>query len=170
MVRAVLKVHSEGSIHVAQVVMVIQLSKGLIGQLRLAVEALEHVITWDTIRTNICDNVSVKDSNRQYTQPIHHPYVYRLTLEKVGYPYLIFCCCIHLHSFAAVKHVIMVMLRIVVVAVVVAVVMVMVMVMVMAMIMILSFMVTGLARQEISHQKNLSKFAKYKPLSFRLWM
>lgn len=46
MVRAVLKVHAEGGVHVAQVVMVIQLSKGPVGQLRFAMEALEHVITW----------------------------------------------------------------------------------------------------------------------------
>lgn len=60
MVGAVLKVHSESSVHMAQVVMVIQLSKGLIGQLRLAMEALEHVITWDTVRTELPDNVPVK--------------------------------------------------------------------------------------------------------------
>lgn len=48
MVRAVLKVHSESSVHVAQVVMVIQLSKSLVGQLRFAMEAFEDVITWDT--------------------------------------------------------------------------------------------------------------------------
>lgn len=42
---AVLEVHAESSIHVAQVVMVIQLSEGLIGQLCFAMEALEHMVT-----------------------------------------------------------------------------------------------------------------------------
>lgn len=60
MVRAVLKVHSESSVHMAQVVMIVQLSEGLVGQLRLAMEALEYVITWNTVRTELRDNVSVK--------------------------------------------------------------------------------------------------------------
>lgn len=46
-VRTVLKVHSESSVDMAQVVMVIQLIKGLVGQLRFAMEAFEDVITWD---------------------------------------------------------------------------------------------------------------------------
>lgn len=46
MVRAVLKVHAESSVHVAQMVMVVQLSKGLVGKLRWAMEALEHVMRW----------------------------------------------------------------------------------------------------------------------------
>lgn len=45
-VRAVLEVHAESSVYVAQVVMVIQLSEGLIGQLCMAVEALEQVVAW----------------------------------------------------------------------------------------------------------------------------
>lgn len=58
-VRAVLKVHAESGVHV---VMVVQLSKGLVGQLRLAMEALEDVITWDTVRSKLRENASVKQS------------------------------------------------------------------------------------------------------------
>lgn len=117
MVRAVLKVHSERSVHMTQVVMVIQLSKGLVGQLRLSMEASEHVITWDTVRTELRDNISGKtfgqcanDSYSHHTQPFLNLYSHGLTFEKVGYPVLIFCSCIHLHAFAAVKHIIMVRL------------------------------------------------------------
>lgn len=35
-------------------------------------------------------------------------YMHGLTIEKVGYPNLIFCSCIHLHALAAVKLMIMV--------------------------------------------------------------
>lgn len=44
-VGAVLIVHAESSVYMAQVVMVIQLSEGLIGQLCFAMEALEQVVT-----------------------------------------------------------------------------------------------------------------------------
>lgn len=49
-VRAVLEVHAESSVHVAQMVMVIQLSEGLVGQLCMAVEALEQVVTWNEVQ------------------------------------------------------------------------------------------------------------------------
>lgn len=42
---AVLVVHAEGSVYMAQVVMVIQLREGLIGQLCFAMEALEQMVT-----------------------------------------------------------------------------------------------------------------------------
>lgn len=41
----ILVVHDESSIHVPQVVMVIQLSKGVIRKLLLAMEALEQMVT-----------------------------------------------------------------------------------------------------------------------------
>lgn len=44
-VGAVLIVHAESGVYMAQVVMVIQLSEGLIGQLCFAMEALEQVVT-----------------------------------------------------------------------------------------------------------------------------
>lgn len=44
-VRTVLVVHAESSVHVAQVVVVIQLREGLVGVLSFAVETFEHVIT-----------------------------------------------------------------------------------------------------------------------------
>lgn len=49
-VRAVLEVHAESSVHVAQVVMVIQLSEGRVGQLCTAVEAFEQVVAWDEVQ------------------------------------------------------------------------------------------------------------------------
>lgn len=49
-VKAVLEMHVESSVHVAQVVMVIQLSEGLVGQLCMAVEALEQVVAWDEVQ------------------------------------------------------------------------------------------------------------------------
>ena len=45
MLRSIRDVHAESSVHVPQVVMVIQLRKRLIGEFRLSVEALEEVIT-----------------------------------------------------------------------------------------------------------------------------
>lgn len=42
----ILIVHEESSIYMAQVVMVIQLSKGFISKLRFAMEALENIVTW----------------------------------------------------------------------------------------------------------------------------
>lgn len=42
---AVLIVHAESSVHVPQMVMIIQLSKGPIGQLCQAMEALEQMVT-----------------------------------------------------------------------------------------------------------------------------
>lgn len=44
-VAAVLIVHAESSIYMAQVVMVIQLCEGLIRQLCFAMEALEQMVT-----------------------------------------------------------------------------------------------------------------------------
>lgn len=41
----VLVVHVESSVYIAQVVMVIQLREGLIGQLCLAMETLEQMVT-----------------------------------------------------------------------------------------------------------------------------
>lgn len=46
-VAAVLKVHSESSIYMAQVMVVVQLSKGLVGQLGFAMETLKQVIAWE---------------------------------------------------------------------------------------------------------------------------
>lgn len=43
-VGAVLEVHAEGGVHVAQVMVVVQLGEGLVGQLSLAVETLKEVI------------------------------------------------------------------------------------------------------------------------------
>lgn len=159
MVQAVLKVHAESGVHVAQMVMVAQLSKGLVGQLRLAMEALEDVITWDTVRCKLRENASVKQSGPcQKKQLSHNFYAQGLTLEKVGYPQLILCSCIHLQALAAVKHMIMVMImmrlmnnR-----------MIVVMVMVMTMFLFVAVM-TGLTEQKTS-QKNQSQFAKYKKL------
>lgn len=146
MVQAVLKVHAESGVHVAQMVMVAQLSKGLVGQLRLAMEALEDVITWDTVRCKLRENASVKQSGPCQKKTLsHHFYAQWLTLEKVGYPQLILCSCIHLQALAAVKHMIMV-----------------VMVMVMTMFLFVAVM-TGLTEQKTS-QKNQSQFAKYKKL------
>lgn len=142
MVWAVLKVHSESCVNMAQVVMVIQLSKGLVAQLRLAMEALEHVITWDTIRTKKSFGQHQKHSNSQYTQPFHHSCAYRLTLEKVRYTYLIFCSRIHLHAFAAVEQIIMVKI--------------MGSWMIVVMVMMLSTMVTGFTRQKLSPKICLS--------------
>lgn len=79
---------------------------------------------------------------------MHHSNAYRLTLEKVGYPYLIFCCCIHLQALAAVKHMIMMSL---------------VNSWMVMFAMIMFAMVTGLTKQKMSH-KILSKFAKYKTI------
>ena len=53
MVTAVLIVHAESSIYMAQVVMVIQLCEGLIRQLCFAMEALEQMVTW--LRTQSLD-------------------------------------------------------------------------------------------------------------------
>ena len=46
MVAAVLIVHKEGCVYMAQVVIVIHLSEGRIGKLCIAMETLEHVVTW----------------------------------------------------------------------------------------------------------------------------
>lgn len=149
MVRAVLKVHAESGVHVAQMVMVVELSKGLVGQLRLATEALEDVITWDTVRSKLRENASVKQSGPCQKQNLsHHFYAEGLTLEKVGYPQLILCSCIHLQALAAVKHMIVVM--------------VMAMIVVMVMFLFVAVM-TGLTEQKTS-QKNQSQFAKYETL------
>lgn len=43
---AVLRVHAERSVHVSQMMMVIQLREGFIGQLSLAMETLEQVVTF----------------------------------------------------------------------------------------------------------------------------
>lgn len=45
-VSAVLIVHAESSVYMAQVVMVIQLREGPVGQLCFAMEALEQVVTY----------------------------------------------------------------------------------------------------------------------------
>lgn len=158
MVRAVLKVHAESGVHVAQMVMVVQLSKSLVGQLRLATEALEDVITWDTVRSKLRENASVKQSGPCQKQNLsHHFYAQGLTLEKVGYPQLILCSCIHLQALAAVKHMIVVMVMV----------MIMIVVMVMAMTVFLFVAVmTGLTEQKTS-QKNQPQFAKYETLSLK---
>lgn len=151
--------HAESSVHVAQMVMVVQLSKGLVGQLRLATEALEDVITWDTVRSKLRENASIKQSGPCQKQNLsHHFYAQGLTLEKVGYPQLILCSCIHLQALAAVKHMIVVM----VMAMIVVMVMAVVVVMAMAMFLFVAVM-TGLTEQKTS-QKNQPQFAKYETL------
>lgn len=153
--------HAESSVHVAQMVMVVQLSKGLVGQLRLATEALEDVIPWDTVRSKLRENASIKQSGPCQKQNLsHHFYAQGLTLEKVGYPQLILCSCIHLQALAAVKHMIVVMVMAMIVVMVMAV--VVVMVMAMAMFLFVAVM-TGLTEQKTS-QKNQPQFAKYETL------
>lgn len=60
---AVLVVHAEGSVYMAQVVMVIQLREGLIGQLCFAMEALEQMVTlekvWDSFFVH-CNSIHLK--------------------------------------------------------------------------------------------------------------
>lgn len=42
----ILVVHDESGVHMAQVVKVVHLGEGFVGELSLAVEALEQVVTW----------------------------------------------------------------------------------------------------------------------------
>lgn len=46
-VGAVLEVHAESSVYVDQVMVVIQFSKGLLRQLRFAMETLKQVMSWE---------------------------------------------------------------------------------------------------------------------------
>lgn len=50
---AVLRVHAERSIHMSQMMMVVQFREGFIGQLSLAMETLEQVVTLEEIRNSL---------------------------------------------------------------------------------------------------------------------
>lgn len=84
-------------------------------------------------------------------QPFHHSYAHGLTLEKVGYPQLILCCCIHLHALAAVKRMFIIAMVVIMMGLVTR----MIMVMVMAMFLVVAVM-TGLTEQKTSPKNILS--------------
>lgn len=59
----VLVVHAESSVYMAQVVMVIQLSERIIGQLCFAMEALEQMVTLEKVRDSLfvhCNSIHLK--------------------------------------------------------------------------------------------------------------